>query len=92
MEQAKATPIERMGAMLSEMAERAVEAERERDKAKKDVDTWYKSYMAMDAKLKELEGTLRAEIEEHQRTKQALRDALDVSAELRKKTESKGRG
>ena len=85
MEQEKATPIELMGAMLSEMAERAVEAERERDTAKKDADTWYKAYMAMDAKLKELEETLRAEIEEHQRTKQALRDALDNSAELQKR-------
>lgn len=92
MDTSTKTPIELMGDMLATMAERAVQAETERDAAKKDTETWYKAYTALDAKLKELENTLKSEIEEHQRTKQALRDALDTAAELDKRTERKGRG
>lgn len=60
MDEKTKSPIALMAAMLAEMAERAVEAERERDAAKKDADNWYRLYTAKDEQLKDAEAELNA--------------------------------
>lgn len=47
------TPIELVTALLAEMTERAMEAERQRDIAEKDAETWYTSYLSKDKQLRE---------------------------------------
>lgn len=71
------SPIELMADLLATMAARAVEAERQLDEARKSSDEWYQNWQRKDAQLKEVEAKLAEEIEEHQSTRQALREALD---------------
>lgn len=71
------TPIELVTDLLAIMTARAVEAERQRDEAKKSSDEWYAFYQQKDAELKEAQAKLSAEIEDHQNTRQTLREALD---------------
>lgn len=76
-EEREKTPIELMAELLATMAARAVEAERQRDEATKSSNEWYQNWQRKDAQLKETEAKLAAEIEEHQNTRKALREALD---------------
>ena len=62
------SPVQLMADLLGEMTQRALDAERERDEARKD------------AELKEAQAKLSAEIEEHQRTRDKLREALENKA------------
>ena len=70
-EQQTKNPIELVTELLGTMTARAVEAERQRDEAKKD------------AELKEAEAKLSAEITEHQSTRQTLREALDTISKMK---------
>lgn len=76
-EEREKTPIELMAELLATMTARAVEAERQRDEATKSSNEWYQNWQRKDTQLKETEAKLAAEIEEHQNTRKALREALD---------------
>lgn len=62
----KTTPIERMAALLAEMTERAMEAERQRDAARDDADQWYINYRNKAAELSEAEAKLAAQVKENE--------------------------
>lgn len=71
------SPVQLMADLLGRLAERVAEAERQRDEARQSSDEWYRHWQTKDAQLKEAEAKLAEEIEEHQNTRQALREALD---------------
>ena len=73
-EENRPSPIQSLTDLLAEMTTRAVEAERQRDEAQKRSDEWYAYYQRKDGELKETEAKLAAEIEEHQKTRQQLRE------------------
>lgn len=73
-EETKKNPIQLVTELLAEMTARAVEAERQRDEAQKSSDEWYAYYQKKDAELKETAAKLAAEIEEHQKARQQLRE------------------
>ena len=75
-EETKKNPIQLVTELLAEMAARVVEAEQQRDEAQKSSDEWYAYYQKKTEELKELEAKLAAETEEHQKTRQQLREAL----------------
>ena len=75
-EETKKNPIWLVTELLAEMTARVVEAERQRDEAQKSSDEWYAYYQKKTEELKELEAKLAAETEEHQKTRQQLREAL----------------
>lgn len=76
-EETKKNPIQLVTELLAEMTARVVEAERQRDEAQKSSDEWYAYYQKKTEELKELEAKLAAETEEHQKTRQQLREALN---------------
>lgn len=76
-EETKKNPIQLVTELLAEMAARVVEAEQQRDEAQKSSDEWYAYYQKKTEELKELEAKLAAETEEHQKTRQQLREALN---------------
>lgn len=76
-EETKKNPIWLVTEPLAEMTARVVEAERQRDEAQKSSDEWYAYYQKKTEELKELEAKLAAETEEHQKTRQQLREALN---------------
>lgn len=76
-EETKKNPIQLVTELLAEMTARAVEAERQRDEAQKNSDEWYAYYQKKTEELKEMEAKLAAETEEHQKTRQQLREALN---------------
>ena len=76
MNEDKLTPIEILSYALASMTERALEAERERDTAKKRADEWYKSWKSKDEENKEMQAMLAAEIKEHGKTKAELEEAV----------------
>ena len=73
-EENKKNPIQLVTELLAEMTARAVEAERQRDEAQKSSDEWYAYYQKKDTELKETAAKLAAEIEEHQKARQQLRE------------------
>lgn len=85
------TPLHLLTETLAEMTDRAVQAERMLEAAQKDAETWYKCYTGMAEKVKEAEAKLTAEIEEHAKTKDALREALDLAAERSKVAAAKSK-
>lgn len=76
-EETKKNPIQLVTELLAEMTARVVEAEQQRDEAQKSSDEWYAYYQKKTEELKELEAKLAAETEEHQKTRQQLREALN---------------
>ena len=76
-EETKKNPNWLVTELLAEMTARVVEAERQRDEAQKSSDEWYAYYQKKDAELKETAAKLAAETEEHQKTRQQLREALN---------------
>ena len=76
-EETKKNPIQSVTDLLAEMTARAVEAERQHAEAQKSSDEWYAYYQKKTEELKELEAKLAAETEEHQKTRQQLREALN---------------
>lgn len=78
------SPAALMADLLLVMMERATEAERQRDEARKCADDWHTYYVRKadqleecEAKLKECEAKLAAEIAEHQSTRNALRGMIE---------------
>lgn len=76
-EETKKNPIQLVTELLAEMTARVVEAEQQRDEAQKSSDEWYAYYQKKTEELKELEAKLAVETEEHQKTRQQLREALN---------------
>lgn len=74
------SPVQLMADLLGEMTQRALDAERERDEARQSSDEWYQNWQRKDAELKEAQAKLSAEIEEHQRTRDRLRETLENKA------------
>ena len=70
------TPIELLTALLAEMTERAIAAERERDAKKKEAEEWYKRWQERTAALRDTELKLSAERDEHNVTRKALKELL----------------
>lgn len=77
MDEETKNPIELVTELLAVMTVRAVEAERQRDEARKSSDDWYTNWQRKDAELKEAEAKLHTEIKEHQETRRQLREALN---------------
>lgn len=75
------TPLQVLTDTLAAMTERAMNAEKERDKLKARSLDWYKSWERVDKAHKETQAALAEEIREHQKTKAELDDmsnALNV--------------
>ena len=75
------SPVTLMAEALAKMTERAIEAERQRDAAKKDADNWYQNWQHKDAQVKRAEEALSAEIEAHEHTRSMLRMAMEKKQE-----------
>lgn len=60
------TPIGCMAALLAEMTERAMEAERQRDAAREDARNWYQRYKDKAAKLEGVEAALAGQFKENE--------------------------
>lgn len=76
MENNTRKPIELLTDMLATMTERAMKAEKERDEANARSLEWYRKWEQREKDYKEMQGILSAEIEEHQRTKSNLEEAV----------------
>lgn len=64
------TPIERMAALLAEMTERAMEAERQLAASQEDASNWYQHYT-------EAKKALAAQIEENQELQNAIEKCIE---------------
>lgn len=73
------TPIGSMAALLAEMTERAIEAERQRDAAKKDAETWYQHFQNKAAKLNEAEEALAAQVNENEKLRRSIEEYIENS-------------
>lgn len=82
------TPIEQLTDALAEMAERAMVAEKARDGEKESSDRWYQRWNETDKANKELQCILNAEIQEHQKTKGELEEAVRAVEALEKELAS----
>lgn len=71
------TPIENITALLAEMTERAMEAERQRDAAREDANEWYRSYMRKNAQHAEAEAMLAAQIKENEELRSSIAGYID---------------
>lgn len=71
------TPIESMAALLAEMTERAIEAERQRDSAKEDAAQWYQGYIRKNAQLEETQADLEAQRKENEKLRSAISDYIE---------------
>lgn len=76
MDENKNHPIRQLTNHLSDLIIRLLDTERELAAARQSSEEWYQNWQRKDAQLKEAEAKLAAEIEEHQRTREALREAL----------------
>lgn len=79
MDENKNHPVRKLTALLADLIIQQVETERQLKEANKSSDDWYQNWQRKDAQLKETEAKLAAEIEEHQRTREALREALETA-------------
>lgn len=71
-------PVRKLTDLLADLIIQQVETERQLKEANKNSDDWYQNWQRKDSQLKETEAKLAAEIEEHQRTREALREALET--------------
>ena len=65
MENTIKTPVELLTDLLSNMTQRAIQAEAERDAEKKRADEWYQYYRSKEAELDEVVAELAAEVKEN---------------------------
>ena len=79
MDEIRNHPVRKLTNLLADLIIQQVEIERQLKEAIKNSDDWYKSWQHKDEQLKETEEKLAAEIEEHQRTREALREALETA-------------
>ena len=77
------TPIEMLTDLLGEMTARAIEAERQRDEARKEAGEWYQHFQRKDAQGKDLEESFRREAEAHERTRARLKEYIEKLEEER---------
>lgn len=85
MEEEKASVIYHITATLASITEEALQLERELSKSREQEDLWYRKYKQVSQELDDTRGRLAAEIENHEDTRQALRDCLETA---RKKKEA----
>lgn len=88
----KSTPVALLCAMLAEMTERAVEAERERDEALRSKDEWIRICSVKDDGLREVHQKLAEEIELHEKTRASLNEmdkALNEEMDAHKNTRTR---
>lgn len=71
------TPIESMAALLAEMTERAMEAERERDAAKDDAEQWYQSYLRKTTELSGMIARFDAQTKENEELRSAIAEYIE---------------
>lgn len=79
MDENRNHPVRKLTDLLADLIIQQVETERQLKEANKSSDDWYQNWQRKDAQLKETEEKLAAEIEEHQRTREALREALETT-------------
>ena len=79
MNEDKNNPIRQLTSFLADLIIRLTNTERELDEARKSSDEWYQHWQRKDAELKEAQAKLAEEIEAHQQTRKALREALETS-------------
>lgn len=79
MDENKNHPVRKLTDLLADLIIQQVETERQLKEANKSSDDWYQNWQRKDAQLKETEAKLATEIEEHQRTREALREALETA-------------
>lgn len=79
MDENRNHPVRKLTDLLADLIIQQVETERQLKEANKSSDDWYQNWQRKDAQLKETEAKLAAEIEEHQRTREALREALETA-------------
>ena len=77
MNENKRSPVERLTDALADMSILAIEMEQERDEARDRENEWYQNYLRKSEQLKETERLLAIEMEEHRKTKQAFREAVE---------------
>lgn len=77
MYEKKMTPIGSMAALLAEMTERAMEAERQRDAAIKDSENWYQLYLTKNAKFNEVDDALAAQKKENEELRQKIAEYIE---------------
>lgn len=79
MDENRNHPVRKLTDLLADLIIQQVETERQLKEANKSSDEWYQNWQCKDSQLKEAEAKLAAEIEEHQRTREALREALETA-------------
>lgn len=77
MNESSITPTERIASLLAEMADRAMEAERQRDAAKEDATQWYQSYLRKSEQLEEAREELAAQREENEKLQSTIVTYID---------------
>lgn len=77
MDEKRKTPIESMAALLAEMTERAMEAERERDAAKDDAEQWYQSYLRKTTELSGMIARFDAQAKENEELRSAIAEYIE---------------
>lgn len=70
--------IGRMADLLAEMTERAMEAERERNAAKEDVENWYRRYLKNNEQLRAAEAKLDAQIKENEELRKKIGEYIET--------------
>lgn len=75
----KISVIYSITATLAEVTEKALQLERELSKSREQEDLWYRKYKQACKELDDTKGRLAAEIENHEDTRQALRDCLETA-------------
>lgn len=78
MDEKTKTPIGRMADLLAEMAERAMEAERQRDVAKEDSDQWYRLYLNKEEQLKATKELLDAQIKVNEELRGRIAEYIEI--------------
>lgn len=79
MDENRNHPVRKLTDLLADLIIQQVETERQLKEANKNSDDWYQNWQRKDSQLKETEAKLATEIEEHQRTREALREALETA-------------
>jgi len=75
----KTCVIYQITATLASITEEALQLERELSKSREQEDLWYRKYTQACKELDDTKGRLAAEIENHENTRQALRDYLEMA-------------
>lgn len=88
MKEIRRTPIEELTDTLAEMTERAMFAEKAKEAAEARALDWYQKWSKADKDYKEMQGILNTEIQEHQKTKGELEQAVRAVEALEKELAS----